>query len=69
MQSEGKLVLAGQAFDTAREFWGILIVNASDPEAANAILNADPAVAQKLLRGEVIPFRTVVPRAANPPVN
>jgi hypothetical protein len=29
-------------------------------------MNADPAVKQKMLRGEVIPFRTVMMAAADP---
>jgi uncharacterized protein YciI len=60
MQSEGKLVFAGQAFDPNRGFWGILVVNANDPKLAAELMNADPAIQQKLVRGEVIPFRTVI---------
>jgi uncharacterized protein YciI len=67
LQAEGKLMLAGQAFDAKRGFWGISILNTADPEAAAAILNADPAVKQNLLRGEVIPFRTVVSRPPDAP--
>jgi uncharacterized protein len=68
LQADGKLVLAGQAFDANRGFWGIVILNSSDPEAAGAILNADPAIKQNMLRGEAIPFRTVLPRPPAPPV-
>jgi hypothetical protein len=60
-------MLAGQAFDANRGFWGILIVNTSDPEAAGAIMKADPAIQQKIVRGEVIPFRTVLLRPPDPP--
>lgn len=67
LQADGKLMLAGQAFDANRGFWGILIVNTSDPEVAGAIMNADPAIKQKLVRGEVIPFRTVLLRPPDPP--
>jgi uncharacterized protein YciI len=67
LKADGKLMLAGQAFDANRGFWGILIVNTSDPEAAAAMLNADPAVKQKMLRGDVIPFRTVLLRPPDPP--
>lgn len=60
LQAEGKAVFAGQAFDANRGFWGILVVNAADAAAATELLNADPAIQQKMLRGEIIPFRTVI---------
>jgi uncharacterized protein YciI len=67
LQADGKLMLAGQVFDANRGFWGILIVNTSDPEAAGAVMKADPAIQQKIVRGEVIPFRTVLLRPPDPP--
>jgi uncharacterized protein YciI len=60
LQADGRLVIAGQAFDPNRGFWGILVVNAADPGVATEVMNSDPAVKQKMLRGEVIPFRTVM---------
>jgi len=66
LQADGKLMLAGQVFDP-RGFWGILIVNTSDPDVAGAIMNADPAIKQKVVRGEVLPFRTVLLRPPDPP--
>jgi uncharacterized protein len=67
LQADGKLMLAGHVFDASRGFWGFLIVNTSDPEAAAAIVTADPAVKQKMVRSEVIPFRTVLLRPPDPP--
>jgi len=61
LTDEGKLILAGQAFDP-KGLWGIIIVNAPDAEAANAIFEADPAIKSKLFRGVVIPFRVVFTR-------
>jgi uncharacterized protein YciI len=66
LQADGKLVIAGQALDPNRGFWGILVVNAPNPETAAELMNADPAVKQKMLRGEVIPFRTVMMAVADP---
>jgi uncharacterized protein YciI len=60
LQTEGKLVVAGQAFDPNRGFWGILVVNTADTGTAAEVMNSDPVVAQKMLRGEVIPFRTLL---------
>ncbi len=59
LQMEGKLTFAGQAFDP-KGFWGFYIVNAPDAQAANALLTADPAIKGSLLKGEAIPFRTVL---------
>jgi len=59
--AEGKLVTAGQAFPKDHLF-GILIVEAADAAAAQAILEADPAFKAKVFRGEVFPYRTVFAR-------
>jgi uncharacterized protein YciI len=59
----GKLSLAAQAFDP-KGFWGIVIVNAPDREAALALLNADPMVKGNTFRGEAIPLRIVLQKPA-----
>jgi uncharacterized protein YciI len=61
LTEQGKLALAGQAFDP-NGFWGIAIVNAPDAETATAMLNADPAIKSKMFSGVVIPFRIVFSR-------
>ena len=58
LTDQGKLTLAGQAFDP-KGFWGIVIVAAADAESANAMLQADPAIKSKLFRAVVVPFRVV----------
>ena len=60
LKADGKLIVAGQAFEPNRGFWGILIVSAPDSESAAALMNADPAIKEKLVPGEVIPFRSVL---------
>lgn len=57
----GKLVTAGQAF-RPKGLFGLIVVEAPDAASAQAILDADPAVKNKVFRGEVIPYRTVVQR-------
>lgn len=59
--ASGKLVSAGQAFQP-RHLYGLIVVEAPDAAAAQAILDADPAVKNKVFRGEVIPYRTVIQR-------
>src|SRR5689334_22851399 len=55
---DGKLVLAGQAFEQT-SMWGIVIVNAADAPSAEAIMTADPAFQAKIFQGKVVPFRVV----------
>jgi len=62
---QGKLTLAGQAFDP-KGLFGIIVVNASNPQEAAALLNGDPGVKGKVFRGEAVPFRTVFFSAAAP---
>ncbi|MBZ5581728.1 MAG: YciI family protein [Acidobacteriia bacterium] len=59
----GKLSLAAQVFDP-KGLWGILIVNAPDPETARALLEGDPMVKAKMFRGEAIPLRVVFEKPA-----
>jgi uncharacterized protein YciI len=65
--AEGKLTLAGQAFDP-KGFFGIIVVNAPDLESASRLLNGDPFVKGNLFRGEVVPFRGVLERGAPDPL-
>jgi len=63
---QGKLRMAGQVFDP-KGFWGIVIVDAPDLDAAAAIMNSDPAIRSKLFRGVVVPFRIVFQRTPDAP--
>jgi uncharacterized protein YciI len=58
LHAEGKLALAAQVFDP-KGFWGAIIVNAADAEAATEILNGDPTIKAGMFRGEVMPTRVV----------
>jgi uncharacterized protein YciI len=65
--AEGKLTLAGQAFDP-KGFFGIIVVNAPDLESATRLLQGDPFVKANLFRGDVTPFRSVLDRGAPDPL-
>jgi uncharacterized protein YciI len=65
--AEGKLTVAGQAFDP-KGFFGLIVVNAPDIESATALLRGDPFVKANLFRGDVIPFRTALERGAPDPM-
>ncbi len=51
----GTLVLAGPTLGPANT--GLCVFEAEDGEAARAIMEADPPVAQGLVRGQLRPFR------------
>lgn len=59
----GKMSLAAQVFDP-KGLWGIIIVNASDNDAARALLDGDPGVKANMFRGEVLPVRVVFQKPA-----
>jgi hypothetical protein len=61
----GKLSLAAQVFDP-KGLWGMVIVNAPDRDTARGLLDGDPGVKGKMFRGEVIPLRVVLEKAAEP---
>jgi hypothetical protein len=61
----GKMTLAAQVFDP-KGFWGIVVVNAPDLETARVLLEGDPMVKAKTFRGEVLPFRVVLQKPAEP---
>jgi uncharacterized protein YciI len=65
--AEGTLTLAGQAFDP-KGFFGIIVVNAPDQEAASRLLHDDPFLKGNLFRGDVVPFRGVLERGAPDPL-
>ena len=65
--AEGKLTVAGQAFDP-KGFFGIIVVNAPDMESASALLHGDPLVKANVFRGDVVPFRSVLERGAPDPL-
>jgi uncharacterized protein len=58
----GKLSLAAQVFDP-KGLWGIVIVDAPDRQAAQALLEGDPMVKAKMFRGEAIPLRVVLQKS------
>jgi uncharacterized protein YciI len=54
---DGTLVLAGPTLGPANT--GLVIFEAEDGAAARAIMDADPPVAQGLVRGQLRPFRVM----------
>ena len=55
LHDEGALILAGPTLGTVNT--GITVFEAADEDAAAAIMNADPAIAGGIMRGDLRPFR------------
>ncbi len=53
--AEGVLVLAGPTLGSTNT--GIAVIEAPDREAAEALMNADPAIARGVVRGELREMR------------
>lgn len=53
--ADGTLVLAGPTLGTTNT--GIAVLEAPDREAAEALMNADPAIARGVVRGELREMR------------
>lgn len=56
LSSEGKLVVAGPFGKNDKDYRGIFIFNAKTAEQAIALLKDDPAIQEKLLEAEIIPW-------------
>jgi uncharacterized protein YciI len=58
--AEGTLVLAGPTLGSTNT--GIAVIEAPDREAAEALMNADPAIARGVVRGELREMRVALLR-------
>ena len=54
---EGIVVMAGRTLNTDESAFGIAIFVADSTEAAEALMRADPAVAQGVMSAELFPYR------------
>lgn len=55
--AEGTLLLAGRTLNDDYSSFGIVIFRAESAAAAQALMLADPAVAQRVMRAELYPYR------------
>jgi uncharacterized protein YciI len=62
LKAQGSLILAGRTLTTGPETFGIAIFEADDDTQAEAIMSADPAVAEGLMTAELFPYRVAVAR-------
>ena len=56
----GKVLMAGRTLTTDEDAFGIVVFEASSEEAAQALMNADPAVQAEVMRAELFPYRVAL---------
>jgi uncharacterized protein YciI len=58
--AQGIALMAGRTIDTGERTFGIVIFQADSEEAARAVMDNDPAVAQGVMRAELFPFSVLL---------
>ena len=56
LTERGVVLLAGRTLNTDSTSFGIVVFRAESDEAARAIMECDPAVAQGVMRAELFPY-------------
>ncbi len=57
LMEQGVVILAGRTQNTDPSSFGIIIFNAGSEEAAEAVVQNDPAVRNGVMRAELFPYR------------
>ena len=65
LMADGVLILAGPTL--GRVNTGICVIEADDEDAARAIMEADPTIAEGIATGELRPFRAALLRGRDDP--
>lgn len=63
LTERGVVLLAGRTLTTDSASFGIIIFEVADEAAARRIVDEDPAVAARVFRAELFPFRAALQRA------
>jgi uncharacterized protein YciI len=65
LTADGVMILVGRTLNTDASTFGIAIFTAETEEEARAIMLADPAVANGVMRAELFPYRIALLREQN----
>ena len=60
LMAQGKLILAGRTQTADPDGMGIIIFNAESDEAAQALVDSDPAVANGVFKAKLFPYRVAL---------
>jgi uncharacterized protein YciI len=64
LTAQGVVILAGRTLTTDADSFGIVILRAASEAAAQAVLEADPAVAGGVMHARLFPYRIALPPEA-----
>src|SRR3954447_9068333 len=65
LTADGVMILVGRTLNTDESTFGIAIFKAESEDEARAIMLADPAVANGVMRAELFPYRIALLREQN----
>ena len=65
LMDEGKVIMAGRTQNTDYSSFGLIIFMAEDDEAAEALVQNDPAIKNRVMRAELYPYRIALMNADN----
>jgi len=65
LMANGVVILAGRTQNTDYSSFGIVIINADSEEEARRIMHEDPGVKNKVVRGELYPYKIALLNADN----
>jgi uncharacterized protein YciI len=65
LTADGVMILVGRTLNDDESTFGIAVFKAETEEAARAIMQGDPAVANGVMRAELFPYRIALIREAN----
>jgi len=60
LMTKGKVLMAGRTLNNDASTFGIAILDAESENEAQAIMHADPAVAEGLMKAELFPYRVAL---------
>ncbi len=60
LHAKGAIILVGRTLTTDENTMGLAIFRAASPEAANEIMNHDPAVTKGVMTATLFPFQVVL---------
>lgn len=64
LTAAGQVLMAGRTTTADEHSFGLVVFNAASDDGARALMNADPAVQQGVMRAELFPFRVALWSAA-----
>ena len=65
LMAKGVVILAGRTQNTDYSSFGIVIINADSEVVARRIMHEDPAVKNRVVRGELYPYKIALLKAEN----